>query len=55
MKKYYLEDVADIYSGATPFTKEKKYYECGSISWITPKDLSGYNHKYIYHGQRCFS
>lgn len=55
MKKYYLEDVADIYSGATPFTKEKKYYECGSISWITPKDLSGYNHKYIYHGQRCIT
>ena len=55
MKKCYLEDVADIYSGATPLTKEKKYYEGGNISWITPKDLSGYNHKYIYQGQRCIT
>lgn len=52
MKKYYLEDIADIYSGATPHTKEKRYYEDGTISWITPKDLSGYNHKYIFKGQR---
>ena len=52
MKKYYLEDVAEIVSGATPLTKEKKYYEGGTISWITPRDLSGYNHKYIYKGQR---
>ena len=52
MKKYYLEDVADIYSGATPLTKEKGYYEGGTISWITPKDLSGYNHKYIFEGRR---
>lgn len=52
MKKYYLEDVTEIISGATPLTKEQKYYEGGTISWITPKDLSGYNHKYIYEGQR---
>ncbi|MCD2492964.1 restriction endonuclease subunit S [Lacrimispora sp. NSJ-141] len=52
MKKYRLEEVAEIYSGATPLTKEKKYYENGTISWITPKDLSGYNHKYICEGQR---
>lgn len=55
MKKYYLEDVAEIFSGATPLTKEKKYYEGGTISWITPKDLSGYNHKYIYEGQRSIT
>ncbi|MCI9371136.1 MAG: hypothetical protein HFH65_12630 [Lachnospiraceae bacterium] len=52
MKKYCLKDVADIYSGATPLTKNKHYYEDGSIAWITPKDLSGYTHKYIYSGQR---
>jgi type I restriction enzyme S subunit len=55
MKKYYLEDVADIFGGATPLTKEKKYYEDGTISWITPKDLSGYNHKYIFAGQRSIT
>lgn len=52
MRKYNLEDVAEIYSGATPLTREKSYYENGTISWITPKDLSGYNHKYIFEGQR---
>lgn len=52
MKKYVLKDVADIYSGATPRTNNKSYYENGSIAWITPKDLSGYAHKYISTGQR---
>lgn len=55
MKKYHLEDVADIYSGATPLTKNKSFYEGGDISWITPKDLSGYKHKYIYSGQRSIT
>lgn len=55
MKKYYLEDVAEIFSGATPLTKEKRFYENGNISWITPKDLSGYHHKYIYQGQRSIT
>lgn len=52
MKKYFLKDIVDIYSGATPLTKNKEYYEGGDIPWITPKDLSGYNHKYIYKGAR---
>lgn len=52
MKRYRLKDVAEIYSGATPLTKNKAFYENGTISWITPKDLSDYNHKYIYTGQR---
>lgn len=55
MKKYCLEEVADIFSGTTPLTKEKGYYEGGTISWITPKDLSGYNHKYIYQGKRSIT
>ena len=52
MKKYHLKDVADIYSGATPLTRNNKFYEDGNISWITPKDLSGYRHKYIMSGKR---
>ena len=55
MKRYCLKDVAEIYSGATPLTKNKDFYENGTISWITPKDLSGYNHKYIYSGQRSIT
>ena len=55
MKRYCLKDVAEIYSGATPLTKKKNFYENGTISWITPKDLSGYKHKYIYSGQRSIT
>ena len=55
MKKYYLEEVAEIYSGATPSTKNLSFYEGGGISWITPKDLSGYRHKYVYAGQRSIT
>lgn len=32
MKKYYLEDVTEIVSGATPWTKENRYYEGRTIS-----------------------
>lgn len=52
MKRWHLKEVAEIYSGATPLTKNKSYYENGSIAWITPKDLSGFKHKYIFSGQR---
>lgn len=52
MKKYCLKDVADIYSGATPLTKNRRYYENGTIAWITPKDLSGYTRKYVFSGRR---
>lgn len=52
MNKYYLDEVTTIYSGATPLTKEISFYDGGDITWITPKDLSGYAHKYIYRGRR---
>ena len=50
--RYSLKEVAKIYSGATPSTREAKNYDGGDISWITPKDLSGYTHKYIFKGRR---
>lgn len=52
MKTFKLSEVARIYSGGTPSTKISSYYENGNIAWITPKDLSGYRHKYISSGQR---
>ena len=55
MQTFRLREVADIYSGATPLTKKKEFYDKGSISWITPKDLSGFVHKYIYVGKRCIT
>ncbi len=46
-----LSDIGEIVGGATPSTKKEDYYG-GNIAWITPKDLSGYNHRYISHGER---
>lgn len=46
-----LKDVTTIISGGTPSTKKAEYWN-GSISWITPKDLSGYNKMYISKGER---
>lgn len=46
-----LKDVTTIISGGTPSTKKGEYWN-GSISWITPKDLSGYNKMYISKGER---
>lgn len=47
-----LEELADIVGGGTPPTSERNFYcEAGtSISWLSPKDLSGYSWKYISQG-----
>lgn len=47
-----LDEIADIFGGGTPSTSEKSYYcEAGTgISWLSPKDLSGYSWKYIANG-----
>ena len=34
-----IEDIADVYNGATPSTVNEQNYG-GDIVWITPKDLS---------------
>ena len=49
-----LDYVGDIVSGGTPSTKNEEYYG-GDISWITPKDLSGYNRKFISKGERSIT
>ena len=53
-KKLKIEDCADIIGGGTPSTKKKEYWD-GNISWITPKDLSNYNSRYISRGSRNIS
>ncbi|MBN2776526.1 MAG: restriction endonuclease subunit S [Bacteroidales bacterium] len=50
-KTYKLGEIAEIVGGGTPSTKESSYWN-GAISWITPKDLSNYNSKYIGYGER---
>lgn len=49
-----LDDIGDIVSGGTPSTKNEEYYG-GDISWITPKDLSGYDRKFISKGERSIT
>ena len=53
-KEYRLDEVGDIVSGGTPSTKNEDYYG-NEIPWITPKDLSGYDSKYISKGERSIT
>ena len=46
-----LNDIGEIVGGATPATAMKKYYG-GKIPWITPKDLSSHQERYIAKGER---
>lgn len=46
-----LSDLGDIVGGATPSTKDESNYG-GDIPWITPKDLSNFNGRYINRGER---
>ena len=50
-KKYKLGDIGTIVGGATPSTSVEKYYG-GDIPWLTPKDLSNFNDRFIEHGER---
>ena len=49
-----LSDAAEIYNGATPSTAVQSNYG-GDIVWITPKDLSEQQCKFVYHGARNIS
>lgn len=48
-----VQDLAKVVGGGTPSTKEPTFFaqKGTAIPWLTPKDLSGYSHKYISHGQ----
>lgn len=49
--KYRPNEFAKIAGGGTPSTSNNNYWN-GEIPWITPKDLSGYNFKWISKGER---
>ena len=49
-----IEDIADVYNGATPSTVNEQNYG-GDIVWITPKDLSDQKQKFVYLGERKIS
>lgn len=50
-KKCKISDLGTVIGGATPSTKDESNYG-GDISWITPKDLSTFNERFIYRGER---
>jgi type I restriction enzyme S subunit len=53
MKKitYNIKDIAIVKNGSTPPTIDSANYD-GDIVWITPKDLSDQNSRYIFRGER---
>lgn len=46
-----IGEVADVVGGGTPSTRNPEYWD-GDIFWITPKDLSTFNLRYIKKGER---
>lgn len=53
-KKTKISDIAEVIGGGTPSTKQSEYWG-NDIPWLTPKDLSGYNKRYISNGERNIS
>ena len=53
-KIYKLKEIGEIVGGATPSTKNPSNYD-GPIPWITPKDLSTFNERYIFNGERSIT
>ena len=49
-----IKEIGEVVAGGTPSTKNAEYYD-GNIPWITPKDLSGYNRKFISKGARSIT
>ena len=47
-----ISDIGTVVGGATPSTKKSENYDYGKIAWITPKDLSSFNGRYIKNGER---
>ncbi len=45
-----IDDMAQVVGGGTPSTKNKSYFTQNGIPWLTPKDLSGYEFKFISKG-----
>lgn len=53
-KEYKIGNIGTVIGGATPSTKEASNYD-GNISWITPKDLSNHQSRYIASGERMIT
>jgi len=53
-KEFSVSDFAEVVGGGTPKTKIAEYWN-GDVPWLTPKDLSKHNSRYISKGERCIS
>ncbi|MFL1662099.1 restriction endonuclease subunit S [Bacillus cereus] len=51
-KKLKIKEFTKVLSGGTPKSSVVEYYEGGTIGWITPSDLTGYNRQFISKGRR---
>lgn len=51
-RKCTISDLGTVVGGATPSTNDIENYEKGTISWITPRDLSVLKGRYIQRGER---
>ena len=49
--EYTVDDFADVIGGGTPSTADENNFG-GDIAWITPKDLSNHQFRYIQYGER---
>lgn len=45
-----VSDLGEVVAGGTPAKKNSEYYINGDIPWITPKDLSKINRKFVSKG-----
>lgn len=48
-------EVGKVVGGGTPRTTEPRYWIDGTVPWVTPADLSGYQSKLISRGQRMIT
>lgn len=51
MKVYKLSECTEIYSGSTPSTNNPELWD-GNIVWITPRDLSNLQTKYVNESEK---
>ena len=49
-----ISDASEVFNGATPSTSDEDNYG-GDVIWITPKDLSTQQSKFVYKGERNIS
>ena len=46
-----ISDLGEVVSGGTPSTQNEDYFTSEGIAWITPKDMSLLQGKWIFHGE----